>query len=89
MGKGMENSIKYVLGSEEILEAMSGLAGREPFSEELLGFCGEVSKELMKTPAGKNYPDIVTLGFWLRRGSTEKLRKRFLVEDGNIHMGSI
>lgn len=83
----MINSMEYLLGNEEILEAMSRLAGREPFASEILDFCGAVSKELMRTPEGKNYPDIVTLGFWLRRGSTEALKKRFLSVDENLHLG--
>lgn len=79
--------MEYLLGNEEILETMSRTAGREPFSAEILEFCGTVSKELMRAPEGKNYPDIITLGFWLRKGSTEALRKRFFAEDGNIHVG--
>lgn len=79
--------MEYLLGNEEILEAMPKIAGREPFSAEILEFCGAVSKELVRAPEGKNYPDIITLGFWLRKGSTEALRKRFFTEDGNIHVG--
>lgn len=87
MGLGMMNSMEYLLGNEEILAAMPKLACREPFSSEILEFCGKVSKELMSAPEGKSYPDIVTLGFWLRRGSTEKLRKRFWTEEGTVCMG--
>lgn len=79
--------MEYLLGNEEILTAMPKIAGREPFSAEILAFCGAVSKELMKVPEGKNYPDIITLGFWLRKGSTEALRRRLFLEDGNIHAG--
>lgn len=79
--------MEYLLGNEEILTAMSKTAGREPFSAEILAFCGAVSKELMRVPDGKNYPDIVTLGFWLRKGSTEALRKKFLIEDENLYLG--
>lgn len=79
--------MEYLLGNEEILNAMPELPGREPFSTEILEFCGAVSKALMKTPEGKGYPDIITLGFWLRKGFTEALRKRFLKEDGNIYLG--
>ena len=79
--------MEYLLGNEEILTAMPELAGREPFLPKIREFCTAVSKELMRTPDGKNYPDIITLGFWLRKGSTEALRKRFLPEDGNLHLG--
>lgn len=79
--------MEYLLGNEEILAIMPNIAGREPFSVEILEFCAAVSKELMRLPEGKSYPDIITLGFWLRKGSTEALRKRFMMEDGNIHVG--
>lgn len=79
--------MEYLLGNEEILTEMPKTAGREPFSAEILEFCGAVSKELMRAPEGKNYPDIITLGFWLRRGATEGLKKRFILEDGNMHVG--
>lgn len=83
----MVADMEYLLGNEEILEAMSKVAGRKPFSPEILEFCGTVSKELMRMPEGKEYPDVVTLGFWLRKGSTEAFKKRFLLEDGNLHLG--
>lgn len=83
----MTNRMEYILGNEEILATMPGLAAREPFSAEILEFCTAVSKELMRAPEGKGYPDIITLGFWLRKGSTEALRKRFLKEDGDIRLG--
>ncbi len=79
--------MEYLLGDEEIVMAMPRLAGREPFAPEILEFCGAVSKELMRALEGKDYPDIVTLGFWLRKGSVETLRRRFLTEDGNLRLG--
>lgn len=79
--------MKYLLGNEEILKAMRRLPCGEPFSSEIVKFCGTISKELMKTPRGKAYSDIVTLGFWLRKASIEALKKRFVVENGNVHLG--
>lgn len=87
--KQEENEIKmeYLLGNEELLCAMPGLPVKEPFALEILEFCAAVSKELMMSPEGKSYSDIITLGFWLRRGAIEALRKRYLIEDGNLHLG--
>lgn len=84
---GMVIGMEYLLGNEEILMAMPKLASKEPFSLEILEFCGNVSKELMRMPEAKRYPDVVTLGFWLRKGSMDTLRKKFLPKDDNLHLG--
>lgn len=79
--------MEYLAGSKEIAESMPKLHSREPFTPEIQEFCDDVAKELLRVPDGRNYPDIITLGFWLRKASTETLRKRFTVEDGNVHLG--
>ncbi len=45
-----------------------------PFSEEVLAFLGDLSALLMKSPAARPYPDVVTFAFFCRRASLEKLR---------------
>jgi Acyl-CoA reductase (LuxC). len=79
--------MEYLAGNKEIVESMSKLHSREPFTTEIQEFCDDIAKELLRVPDGRNHPDIITLGFWLRKASTEALRKRFTVEDGNIHLG--
>lgn len=79
--------MKYLLGDETILKDMPQISPKEPFALEVLEFCQEVSKELLQTGQGKKYPDIVTLGFWLRKSSLEMLKKRFLIEDGGVRLG--
>lgn len=79
--------MEYLAGNKEIVETMPKLHGREPFSLVIQEFCDDIAKELMRMPDGRNYPDIITLGFWLRKASTEALRKRFEIKDGNVHLG--
>jgi len=79
--------MKYLLGDEILLRNMKAAPPKEPFTPEVLEFCKSVSKELLSMPEGKKYPDIVTLGFWLRKSSLEKLKKRFFSEDEGLHLG--
>lgn len=79
--------MEYLVGNKEVVEMMPKLYGREPFLPEIQEFCDDISKELLKMLNGRNYPDIITLGFWLRKASTVALRKRFEIKGGNVHLG--
>ena len=59
--------MEYLAGSKEIVESMPKLHSREPFTPAILEFCDDIAKELMRVPNGRNYPDMITLGFWLRK----------------------
>ncbi len=48
-----------------------------PFCEEVLRFLGDLSTLLMKTPAARPYPDVVTFAFFCRRANLEKLRSGY------------
>lgn len=73
--------ISYLVGSKEILENISKISPREPFSEFVIEFLNELSKVLMASRESRMYPDVTTLGFWLRKASVLKLKERFLSSD--------
>lgn len=78
------NRVTYLTGSAEIAAQLPDISAKKPFSEDIIEFLNDVSKELMKT--GKGYSDVITLGFWIRKGSVLKLKERFEREDV-IHLG--
>lgn len=78
--------MEFILGNEQILNIMAERPGDTPFSDEIIEFCQIVSKELIKSPLGRQYPDITTLGFWLRKGSLAEIRKRF-VDTSKVQIG--
>lgn len=80
-------SIAYLVGDEKTLLKMTAVPAKAPFEDSILEFLNEVSKSLMKDPRSKAYSDVITLGFWLRKASTLKLRERFAFHDGNRHFG--
>lgn len=81
------NHITYLIGSAEIARNMASVPAREPFDEEILDFLNDVSRTIMGMKEAKAYPDVITLGFWMRKASVLNLKKRFERNDGNLHVG--
>ena len=48
-----------------------------PFADEVLSFLSDLSALLMKTPAARHYPDVITFAFFCRRAHLEQLRKEY------------
>jgi len=49
-----------------------------PFEEDTLNFIDDFSKLLLKDKALRIYPEIVALGFWLRKSNIKKIQSDFL-----------
>lgn len=81
------NHITYLIGSAEIARNMASVPAMEPFNEEILDFLNDVSRTIMRMKEAKAYPDVITLGFWMRKSSVLNLKKRFIRNDGNLHVG--
>lgn len=73
--------ISYLVGSKESLENSSKGFPREPFNETVIEFMNDVSRVLMTSKESRLYPDVTTLGFWLRKASILKLKERFMTSD--------
>lgn len=48
-----------------------------PFADEVLSFLSDLSALLMKTPAARPYPDVITFAFFCRRAHLEQLRGQY------------
>jgi len=49
----------------------------KPFHELSVDFLNELSKELLKDPQARQFPDIVTFAFWCRKSNIMRLKKEF------------
>ena len=78
--------MEFVLGTEKTLDIIKDLPPKKPFSDEAIEFCQIVSKQLMGSSLCREYPDIMTLGFWLRKGSLLEYKKTFCT-DSLLHVG--
>ena len=87
MDRNVLDKIKYLAGSADIIESLMDVRAKAPFDEEIVDFLGEVSKALMKDPRSRAYSDVVTFGFWIRKGAVMKLKERFEPREGLAHLG--
>lgn len=82
------NKITFLLGNSEIIRNMQKLPARVPFADETIEFLNALSKKLMKMQEAKAYPEVVTLGYWMRRASLLKLKEKFdKSEAGELKFG--
>ena len=76
-GGAAGSNIRFLIGDKDIIDGMPKVAPMRPFSDEILDFIQDVSSELLAIKEGKAFPDVVTLGFWLRKASIAKIRSRY------------
>lgn len=77
--------ITYLTGSDEIAANLHKVPAHVPFDERIIEFLNDFSREIMRDPRGKEYSDVVTFGFWIRRGSILKLKEKYY-SDG-VYLG--
>lgn len=80
------NKVSYLTGSAEIVSVLPEVHAKTPFADDIVDFLNDVSKELMGDRSAKAYSDVVTFGFWIRKGSILKLKERFEKNDG-VYLG--
>ena len=78
------SKISFLTGSDESIGRLQRLPALPVFSEDIIEFLSDVSKRLMQYPDARNYPDVVTLGFFLRKASLKQLRARFVVNEEKL-----
>ena len=71
----------------QTVTTMQHLPAREPFCDEVINYLDAVSVALRKHSKARVFPDILTLGFWLRKASLLQMREKFLTSDENVHLG--
>lgn len=79
--------ITYLVGSADTIKKMLNIPTKAPFEDGVLHFLDDVSKYILKNPEAKAYPDVITLGFWMRKASIMKLKEKYKFDDLNIHIG--
>lgn len=67
------NNIEWLHGSMETLEERPVM----PFADEVIEELDTLSKALMRDPASRQYPDVVTFAFFCRRGNLLKQKEQY------------
>ncbi len=81
------DKVRFLLGDIQTVMDMPSAPPLAPFSEEMIDFLDDLSKELMRSREARSFSDVVTLGFWLRRASVSKLKARFAADGENARIG--
>lgn len=79
------NRVSYLVGSADIAAQLPTVPALAPFDEKIVALLNDASRELMKDPRSKAYSDVITFGFWIRKGSVLKLKERF--DSEGLHLG--
>jgi len=69
------NKITYIVGSGYVLNSMITTPALPAFSEQAMGFLAALSREILHTPNVREYTDVVSYAYWIRKASLESARK--------------
>ena len=81
------NRVNYLTGSVKRTVQLTNIPAKVPFDVSIIDFLNDVSRVLMGNRAAKQYSDIVTFAFWIRKSSVLKLKERFKKKDEALHLG--
>lgn len=79
------NNIELLVGSEETLIEKPVI----PFDEHVIEELDALSKALMKDPASRQYPDVVTFAFFCRRSNLLKLKEQYATSAIRLGWGTV
>lgn len=85
--KEVLKKVTFLVGNEEIVQGLYYICPKCPFDNSIIDFLDTLSKILMKSREAKAYPDVVTLGFWMRKSAVLTLKERFETHDLDIKIG--
>ena len=85
--KEVLKSVTYLVGNDDVVAAIKDSSPKYPFDDSVVDFLNALSKILMKSREAKIYPDVITLGFWMRKSSVLALKEGFVSEDSDIKIG--
>lgn len=63
---------------EQMLQSMKEAKSLEFYSNLVVEFCDSLSKKLMSDADSKPIPEVLALGFWLRKSSILELKKKYV-----------
>ena len=65
------------LALEELKAQVSGATVNRPFDAGVVEACIELSQRLLRDPGARRYPELLALGFWMRKTELHRLRQQF------------
>lgn len=75
------DEIEVLFSKAETFEEMKELPSKKIFDGQVCSFLNALSGLILKNPEIKQYPDIVTFGFFCRKANIEQLKKIYFQDD--------
>ena len=66
------SKIDFLVGNAQILNSMDSVPSLPMFSERVVIFLEKLSRELMNHPGIRQYVDVMSYAYWIRKASIEK-----------------
>lgn len=71
------NSVTYLYSGKLHGEEMVNIKPLKPFSDEAIEFLNSLSMKIMKDKEAKEYPDVITFGFFCRNANLQKMKQAY------------
>ena len=71
------SNINFIIGNEIVLHKINKAKILPLFSDLILQFLSELSNRLLANTKAKDFVDVMSYAFWIRKASIEKERKRY------------
>ena len=71
------NNIKFLFPQNNNLDSLINHKSFVPFEKKICDFLNEVSKVILKDTEAKQYPDVITFGFFCRKANIEQIKKTY------------
>ncbi len=83
MGELFAGKIAYLVGGSYILEDAAKIPSLPSFSELVVDFLSNLSRELLAIPGIRNHTDVISYAYWIRKASIEQVKRDVDREDIN------
>ena len=70
------NKIEFLVGDMEVLQNMQKTPALPTFSSQAISFLADLSRELLKDARTRQYVDVMSYAYWIRRASIESVRSK-------------
>lgn len=72
------NNIEFLVGDMEVLQNMQNVPALPTFSNQAIAFLADLSRDLLKDVRTRQYVDVVSYAYWIRKASIENVRSKHL-----------
>ena len=81
------NKLKFLVGNGDILCAMGQIPAMPAFSDTVICFLDALSRRLRQDFRAKEYNDILSYAFWVRKASVQKEKERHINWENRMGRG--